>query len=169
MGAQPTDKIERVRVAPHPLRKALEPAKGVRGVFVLAAAVNVTIDAVRVGPVRFDGYGIEASLHDQSLRDLRTQAVKLVGAMRRLAEQDEPSISDAVEKRVEVLGTSDQPMRTAAHVFDKRSHREESSALSWRQGPRRSHRPFRGQNGSVPALPTHARVTPHSPAVKLVR
>jgi len=56
---------------------------------VVVPTADEPVDAVGVRPVGLDGDGVEAVL-DEPLRDLPTELVELVRAVRSLAEEDEP-------------------------------------------------------------------------------
>jgi hypothetical protein len=60
------------------------------------------VDPVGVRPVGFDGDRAEPPLADQSLGDLCPDSIKLVGAVRRFADEDVPSIADQREEGIEV-------------------------------------------------------------------
>ena len=80
-GAKPADEVEHVGVSPHPGGKALKPAQRLLGVSVLVGALDEPGDTMGVGPITFDGDGIEAALVDQALRDQGALAVELVRAV----------------------------------------------------------------------------------------
>ena len=76
-----------------------EAAQRVDGLGVVAAAADVAVDTIGVGPVRLDGDGVKPFSTDQPLGDLGTLAVELVRAVRRLAQQDEARVADELEER----------------------------------------------------------------------
>src|SRR5205823_12708730 len=78
---QPTDKIQDIRISPHPLRESLEPAKCFDAIDIVTCSANETVYTVRVWPIRFHRHGVKASLGDESLRNLCAGPVKFVGAM----------------------------------------------------------------------------------------
>ena len=100
MDVQPVDEISDHDVAPHPGGKAFEPAERIVGGSVTAQPANIAVDPVRVGPVRLGGDGTEALLLDEPLRDRRPRLVELLRAMRTLADQDDPRVSDDLLKRL---------------------------------------------------------------------
>ncbi len=57
-----------------------------------------------VGPITFDGDGIEAALVDQALRDQGALAVELVRAVGGLAQQDDARVADQLEQPIVVIG-----------------------------------------------------------------
>jgi hypothetical protein len=102
--AQPVRELQHLAVPPHPLRETLEAGQCRVGVRVVVGATHVAVHAIRVGPIRFHDDGGEAALRDELLRDLRAGLVKLVGSVRRLADQHEPAVADGVEQGIEVIG-----------------------------------------------------------------
>ena len=84
---KPFDEVEHWRVAPHPRRKALETRQGGIGIVILALPSDVSIHAIRVRPIGFDGNAREAALEDQSLGDLDPLVIELVRTMRGFADQ----------------------------------------------------------------------------------
>ncbi len=67
-----------------------------------AQPLHVAVHAGRVRPVGLDGDDPEAVRADQLARQARPQGVELRGAMRGLADEDEPRVPDALEERAEV-------------------------------------------------------------------
>jgi hypothetical protein len=112
--AQPTDEVEHVGIAPHPLGKPAEVSERVDGVLVVAAAVNVTVDAIRGGPIGLGGDGNEAPVDDEPLGQLRAFAIELVRAVRRLADEHELRVADGVDGGVVIVGAAVQRRGTAA-------------------------------------------------------
>ena len=67
--AQPLDKTEHDRVAPHPLREAFEIAERcVRAGVFAVGLLEVAIDAQRVWPVRFKRHYVKSFLLDEPPR-----------------------------------------------------------------------------------------------------
>ena len=114
MPAEPADEVEHVGVAPHPRWEPLESSQGIDGIGIIAPAADVTVDAIRVGPVGLDGDRIEALLPDQPLGDLGAFPVELVRTVRRLADQHEAGVADPFEQGVVVAGRPDQRLRGLA-------------------------------------------------------
>ena len=81
----------------------------------LTAAADVVIDSIGVGPIGLDGDSGKSFLADQPLGDLRPFPVKLVRAVRRLADQHEASVTDKLEERVVVVGRAAQRLSGVAH------------------------------------------------------
>ena len=102
--AKPADEVEDVGVAPHPGRESLESRQRVDGLGIVAAAADVAVDAIGVGPVGLDGHGVEPLLADQPLGDLRPLPIKLVRAVRGLADQDETGVADQFQEGIVVVG-----------------------------------------------------------------
>ena len=59
---------------------------------------HVVVDARGVGPVGLDRDEVEAAPHDELLRDARAHPVELGRPVRRLAEQDDARVADALEQ-----------------------------------------------------------------------
>src|SRR5439155_2316941 len=78
VGSQPSDKIQHVGVTPHPRREALEIGERINALAIVRKAAHVAIDAVRVGPIGFDGNCGKPFLLDEPLGNLRTFAIELV-------------------------------------------------------------------------------------------
>jgi hypothetical protein len=108
MPALPLDEGDDVAVAPHPGGEAPEAAERLLRVAVGAAPAHVAVDAIGVGPVGFDGDGVEAVLFDQQLRDARAFGVELVRAVRGFAEQHEAALRGHGEQFVVVVVGADQ-------------------------------------------------------------
>ena len=119
VSAQPADEVEDVGVAPHPCRKALKSIQGLGGIDVLAEALHVAVDAVGVGPVRFDGDGAEAFLANETLSDQCAVAVELMGSVGGFSDEYEASISDEVEQAVVVCRRAGQGMSSIPHQVDR--------------------------------------------------
>ena len=98
MVAQPPDQLGDDVVAPHPPREAHEVAERRLGVPIVADALDVAVGPCCRRPVRLDRHAAKVALGDQPLGQLRAQGVELVRAVRRLAEQHEPRLSDRVEE-----------------------------------------------------------------------
>jgi hypothetical protein len=56
---------------------------------VIAFTADEAVDAVGVGPIRFDGHGVESPFPDETAGDVCALRVELVGAVRRLTEKDD--------------------------------------------------------------------------------
>ena len=69
---------------------------------VIAFTADEAIDAVGVGPIRFDGDGVESSLLDESAGDVRALRVELVGAVRRLSEKDDLRSIESLQQWTDV-------------------------------------------------------------------
>ena len=100
MGAQPSDEVEHLRVAPHPCREPAESPQRLLGVAVRAAPGHVAPDAGGVGPVALDRHTREPLLHDQPSRYPGPFAVELVGAVAGLAEQDHAGVADQLQQHI---------------------------------------------------------------------
>jgi hypothetical protein len=87
--AQPRGELGDRAIAPHPRREAAEVAERVLAAGVVALAAHPAVDAPRVRPVRLGGDRGEPGLGDQPARDLRALAVEVLGAVRRVADEDE--------------------------------------------------------------------------------
>src|SRR5439155_19897249 len=96
---KPTHEVEHIRVPPHPGRESPEPGQGIDRLRVATGARYVPMNAIGIGPVSLDGDGVKSLLADQAPRDDRSLAIKLVRSVRRLAEEHEPPIPDALEER----------------------------------------------------------------------
>src|ERR1022692_3633042 len=77
--AQPTDKIENVSIAPHPCRESSEACKGIDCILVIAIKPNKLINAIRVRPVCFYSDCDKPPFRNQTLGDLRAEAIELMG------------------------------------------------------------------------------------------
>ena len=96
--AQPADEIEDIGVAPHPLRKTLEPAQCFHAIVVIARAADKPIDAICVRPIRFHCHGIKAALRNQDLRNLSANPIELVCAVTRFADQNKTRVADQIDQ-----------------------------------------------------------------------
>ena len=101
--AQPLDEVEYHGVAPHPGGKTLETAERLVGILVITEAAYIAIDAEGVGPVGFDGHGVEAFFLDQAFGNLSALAIELMRSVRRFAEQTKTRRADKLEKQI-VIG-----------------------------------------------------------------
>jgi len=108
VGAQPTDEVEHIGVAPHPGGKAREAAQGLLGVGVGSCPADMAVDALGVGPVTLDGDGSEAKLADQPLGYACALAVELVRAVAGLAQQHDPCVADQRQQRIVIVAISCQ-------------------------------------------------------------
>ena len=115
--AQPADETEHVGVAPHPGRKALEVAESVDRFGVVADSANKSIDAVGVRPIRLHCDGVEPLLGDEPPRDLRARRVELVRSVRSFADQDEMSVADEVQQRIEIAASACELAECSANFF----------------------------------------------------
>src|SRR5579871_5958290 len=102
VSAEPADEVQKIRVAPHPGRKALEPEQGIAGVSIFADALDILIDPRRVRPIGLERDCAEARFTDQPLRDLCTNAVELVSSMRGLTNQYDSRIAHQPHQRIEI-------------------------------------------------------------------
>src|SRR6185312_1079738 len=84
---KPADEVEDIRVAPHPLREAAESVQRLGCVGIVSGAAHIAIDAIRIWPVGLCRHGRESLFANQPLRDLPSNAVELMGAMRSLANE----------------------------------------------------------------------------------
>jgi hypothetical protein len=103
VSAEPARELDHLLVAPHPGGKAAERGERGVGVGVAGSALHPPIQSTHVGPVGFDGDGVETLLLEQPLRDARALVVELVAAVRRLAEEHEARVADPIEERVVVV------------------------------------------------------------------
>ena len=106
--SQPPDEIEHVGVAPHPGGKSLEVAERVIGAGVGARAAHVSVHSISVRPVGFNRDRPEALLDDQPFGNLRALAVKLMRAVRSLAEQHEAGVADHLQQRIVIFACADE-------------------------------------------------------------
>ena len=127
--AEPADEVEHVGVAPHPGRESSEARQRLDGLGVVAAAADVAVDAIGVGPVGLDGHGVEALLADQPLGDLGTLPVELVRAVRGLADQHEAGVADQLQEGIVVVGRAPQRVRGRAQGLDQEVVRQVWSGL----------------------------------------
>jgi len=97
---QPSDEIQHRRVLPHPGRETLEAAQRLLGGRVLAAAADVPVDPVGIGPVRLGRDRAESSFLDQPACHLRPRRVELTGAVGSLADQHEVRVADQIEQHI---------------------------------------------------------------------
>jgi hypothetical protein len=65
-------------------------------------SLEISIDAITIGPVTFDGDEAEATFDDEPLGELGAPRIELRRPVRRLAEEDETRLPDALEQRIEV-------------------------------------------------------------------
>ena len=68
--AEPTCEVEHITISPHPLWKSFESIECIGCGGVAIRARYKFIHSPRIGPVGFDGHGIEAEFIDESLRDV---------------------------------------------------------------------------------------------------
>ncbi len=101
-GPEPLDEAQDVAVAPHPGGKSKEPLQGGIGVRVARHPHHVSVHPVRIGPVPLNGDHGEAQLVDESPGDTGTLAVELMGPVRRLSDEYQPTVADQVHERVVV-------------------------------------------------------------------
>ena len=78
---EPADEVDHVGVAPHPLGEALEASERLFGIGGVALAAHEAVDAVGVGPIGLHGDPDETLLANQTLRNLGSNAIKLVRAV----------------------------------------------------------------------------------------
>ena len=116
---QPTYEIENICVAPHPGGKSLEARKRVDRVFVFTLKAHKLIDAICVRPICFYRDRGEFFFPDQALGDLRAQAIKLVGSMRSLSNQNEPGVANRFEQRIEIRSFPGKRMCRLANRVNK--------------------------------------------------
>ena len=154
--AEPADEVEDVGVAPHPGRESPESRQGVDGLGIVAAAADEAVDAIGVGPVGLDGHGVEALLADQPLGDLRTLAIKLVRAVRRLADQDEAGVADQLQEGIIVVGRTRSRCTAVTHGLRRGGRGISLGGLPYSSlqllmvfpsGPSSRRRPVRGGRG----------------------
>src|SRR5215211_268850 len=69
---------------------------------VIAFTADEAVDAVGVGPIRFDGHGVESPFRDETAGDIRALRVKLVGAVRRLPEKDDLGSIESLQQRIDI-------------------------------------------------------------------
>ncbi len=114
---QMRDKAQDLRIAPHPCRKTREGIARERG---LAAVDHEAVEMSRIRPVRFDRHDTKVVVLDQVLGDGGAGTVKLGRPVRRLAEQDDPGIPEAIEAGAEasLLGQW-QGLGVPAQEFDE--------------------------------------------------
>src|SRR5947209_6723794 len=87
--SQPPDELFDVTVAPHPYRKTREAGERLPGRAIFGARANITIQAMRVRPIRLRGHRLESFFFDQALGDLRSRGIEFVGSVRRLTQEHE--------------------------------------------------------------------------------
>ena len=100
VAAQPVGKGQHFRIAPHPGRETDKRFAPARAFGVVA---DIAVDPRRIGPVSLDRDDGKAMMLDQPARDRRTRGVEFGGAMRRLAQQHDLRVAEAVEKFAERL------------------------------------------------------------------
>ena len=97
--AQPAQKADDLTVAPHPPRDPREVAKRRFRRVVIALHTHPAIRAIGIRPVGLRGDDGESAALDEQPRQIRPQAVKLVRAVCRLANQDyRDAFVDGVEE-----------------------------------------------------------------------
>jgi hypothetical protein len=84
------------------LRKALESRERIVGARVLSEATHIPVDSAGIRPIAFNGDGAETTPFDQGTGDCCSKCVELVRAVRRLAEQYDVRVSDALKHRIDV-------------------------------------------------------------------
>jgi hypothetical protein len=83
--------------------------------FALASSLAPrTVHAIRVRPVGFNRDNSEAALRNKPLRDRRALGLKLVGAVRSFAEQNEPCVTDKRQQRIVILRAASQRLNRFA-------------------------------------------------------
>jgi len=92
------DELHDIAVAPHPARKAVEVAERCFRVRIVAGGADPAVDAIRIGPVGFDGDDVETGSGDERFRQLGAGLVELVGAVRGFADQHQAGAADRVEE-----------------------------------------------------------------------
>lgn len=95
--SQPFDERQDIAVSPHPRRETAKVRQCGIGVLVIGEPHHVAVDPVGVGPISFDRYCSESTLVNQAAADAGSLPVKLVRAVRRLADQYETPVAYEIE------------------------------------------------------------------------
>jgi hypothetical protein len=122
--AQIGDELQHGLVAPHPLRKPARKAgqRLGRSQPIAGRAKHETVHEIRVRPVGLDGHGREALFFDEPAGDARPLVVKLVRAVRCLAQQHKARVADPLHQRVIIVRCA--PKRIAwERIVSRRSVR----------------------------------------------
>src|SRR5258707_2518133 len=109
--AQPRDKLQHVSVPPHPCRKPLEGIEGLDCLRIIASALYVAVDAIRIRPVRFDRDRGKTFLLDQPLRDLRSRVIEVVRSVRSFSEKHETGVANQLHQRLIITASIGERMR----------------------------------------------------------
>src|SRR4051794_27478063 len=86
---QPPDKIEHVRISPHPGWKTIKPCESIDCVRVVVLAFNVSVYPVGIGKVCLDGDSRKVLFRNEPLCDLGTFAIELMRPVRCFADEYE--------------------------------------------------------------------------------
>src|SRR5947209_2048403 len=131
--AQPADEVEDVGIAPHPGRQFSEARERIDRVGIGAPPGDVAADAQPVRPVGLDGDRGKSELVDQSLGDLATLAIELVGSVGGFADHDDARAADVLNDcGIAVVGVCE---RAGGSALAQRRH----ARCRRRQGPARHH------------------------------
>ena len=109
-GAQPADKVQHVRISPHPQRKAPEVAQRLDAVGITARASHIPVDPIGVRPVGFDRDRRESLFSDQAFRDHGALAIEFMRAMRGFAQEHQPGIAHQLHQRIVIARRAFQSM-----------------------------------------------------------
>ena len=85
---EPAHERQHLGVAPHPRREPLEAGQRGVGVAVVAFAAHEAVDAIRIGPVRFDRDRGQAVMLNEVFRDARAKVIEVLRAVRRFTDRD---------------------------------------------------------------------------------
>jgi len=100
---KPAQEVGALLVRPHPGRPSLEVAENpVHVEILIVLAPHPAVDPPAVGPVALDSDPAEAVFLDEAAAQLRPPSVVLVGAVRCLADTDEPVGTHSIDERSEV-------------------------------------------------------------------
>ncbi len=83
---QPANKVENVRIAPHPCGEASESTQGLDSIRIFVLALYIAINPVGIRPVGLHRYPGEFFFENQPFGNQRTLSIKLMCSMRCLAE-----------------------------------------------------------------------------------
>ncbi len=96
-GPEPFDERQNIAVSPHPSRETPKVRQCSIGILVIGQPHHVAVDPVGVGPIGLDRYCGESTLVDQTAGDAGSFPVKVVSAVRSLADQDETPVAYEIE------------------------------------------------------------------------
>jgi hypothetical protein len=93
--------------------------KGIDRFFVFTLKPNKLINAIRIRPVGFYSNCGKPLFRNQTLGNLRAEAIELVGSMRSFSDQNQPRVTNHFKQRIKIRRFSRQRMSRLADRVDK--------------------------------------------------